>query len=87
MFFDCSVPAFFHELTRCSWKHVVCWFVFRSFVFFFRFLVFVVVCLTKNDHSYVRSTFINVGVLIKLMKGKSLRKHSLHGKTAASVLF
>jgi len=27
-----------------------------------------------------------VTYLIKLMKGKSLRKHSLHGKTAASVL-
>jgi len=25
-------------------------------------------------------------VLIKLMKGKALRKHSLHEKTAASVL-
>ena len=44
----------------------------------------------KSTHlPYKKFTFSNLGQLtvnFKLVKGKTLRKHSLHEKTAASVL-
>ena len=38
-----------------------------------------------NSKCY-RTSLFNIIIKLKLMKGKALRKHSLHEKTAASVL-
>jgi len=45
---------------------------------------FLVFSAFRRDFSCVRTVSLNCE--IKLMKGKALRKHSLHEKTAASVL-